>query len=219
MQLIIDLSRNEIIAQVDDDQPSIESGYIAIEQPDGFTMDTVKNWFYEDGQLTYDPENALLIAKRMAIARIKAEAAELITATDWKVQRAQEREKAGFSTLAETAAVLTEREAIRRSSNAAEQRLNLLTDRFEIDEFDWTVDVQVMTNRLLTQKQFADRFTDAELSQLITIAKTNPAMSAWFERFHAALEINLDLPMAQNGVWMLENTGLIATGRATEILR
>jgi hypothetical protein len=219
MTLIIDNKLGTVIASTTDTLfiPSADQSFV--EAPDGFTMDDISDWFYEDGQLTHSPEQALTNAKARAIARIKAEATQWIAALDWKVQRAQEREKAGFGTLAETAAVLSEREAIRRSSNAAEQRLNLLTDRFEIDAFNWTVDVPVTANRLLTQKQFSDRFTDAELIRLIEVAKTSPAMATWFERFHAANDINLDLPLAQQGVWMLENTGLIATGRATEILR
>ena len=47
-------------------------------------------------------------------------AAARIEATDWKLARAREREAAGWATLAEVDAVLAEREAIRRSSNAAE---------------------------------------------------------------------------------------------------
>ncbi|RBJ69586.1 hypothetical protein C3L29_037230, partial [Pseudomonas sp. MWU12-2534b] len=67
-------------------------------------------------------------AKSGRKARVKAEAARLIEATAWKLERARERETAGWGTLAEVDAALAEREAIRRSSNAAEQALEALTD-------------------------------------------------------------------------------------------
>ncbi|MBK8752353.1 MAG: hypothetical protein IPL99_12220 [Candidatus Competibacteraceae bacterium] len=218
MPLIIDLRTHEVIAHIDDDELVLEIGSIAIEAPDGFTMDDMSDWFYEDGQLTHSPEQALTKARARAITRIKAEATAQIKATDWKVQRAQEREKAGWNTLEETLALLAERESIRRSSSAAEQRILLENSRSEIENFTWNVDVEVPVVRLITQKQFSDRFSDAELSRLIEISQNNPEMATWFERFHAAQDINLDAPLAQNGVWMLETAGLIAPGRAVEIL-
>ena len=71
------------------------------------------------------------------ISEIKAEAERRITALDWRLQRAQEREQlgeAGFETVAD---VLTLREQIRQASNAAEAAVATLLTVEEVVAFSW----------------------------------------------------------------------------------
>ncbi|MFB2830661.1 hypothetical protein ACE1BS_13785 [Aeromonas jandaei] len=76
-------------------------------------------------------------AKAAKIVEIKAEAERRITALDWRLQRAQEREllgETGFETVAD---VLALREQIRQASNAAELAVSTLTDVGAVLAFTW----------------------------------------------------------------------------------
>ncbi|WP_157201655.1 hypothetical protein [Massilia sp. Root418] len=172
-----------------------------------------------DGATVFRDTTALLRQSKAARqARIKAEAARLIEALDWKLGRAREREAAGWGTLAEVDAVLAEREAIRRSSDAAETALEALTDVASVQSFTWAVDVPVAPPRRLTRKQFTERFSSAELQAVLTAIDENGAMRAWWEKFCLADDINLDDPATLAGVQALEIAGLIGNGRAVEVL-
>jgi hypothetical protein len=70
----------------------------------------------------------------------------------------------------------------------------------------------------LTHKQFMDRFTDSELAAIMTAAKSSIELELWFKRFEMAQDILLTDPQTIAGVNALEAAGLIAEGRATEIL-
>lgn len=70
----------------------------------------------------------------------------------------------------------------------------------------------------LTHKQFMDRFTDAELAGIIAASKSSVELELWFKRFEMAQEIRIDDPQTIFGVTALEGFGLIAEGRANEIL-
>ncbi len=70
----------------------------------------------------------------------------------------------------------------------------------------------------LTHKQFMDRFTDAELAGIIAASKSSIELELWFKRFEMAQEIRIDDPQTIFGVTALEGFGLIAEGRANEIL-
>ena len=76
-------------------------------------------------------------AKAAKIVEIKAEAERRITALDWRLQRAQEREQlgeAGFETVTD---VLAMREQIRQASNAAELAVSTLTEVSAVQAFTW----------------------------------------------------------------------------------
>lgn len=76
-------------------------------------------------------------AKAATIVEIKAEAERRITALDWRLQRAQEREQlgeAGFETVAD---VLALREQIRQASNAAEAAVATLYSVEDVLGFSW----------------------------------------------------------------------------------
>ena len=72
--------------------------------------------------------------------------------------------------------------------------------------------------RLISKLDYMNRFTDPELVAIYTAAKTNINVEIWLEKFKLATEINLDDPRTSSGLQALETAGLIAPGRAMEIL-
>lgn len=214
---IIDLNTNAIVG-IANDGVAPEKHQLLLDLPEDFNPDDVAEWAYDGQGLTRDSVALLERAQGARKARIKAEAARLIEATDWKLARAREREAAGWATLAEVDAVLAEREAIRRSSNAAEAAVDALTDVGSVQTFTWSIDVAVAAPRRLTHKGFSDRFTDAEMQAILAAAEANTALKTWWEKFKLARDINLDDPATQGGVQALEIAGLIGEGRAAEVL-
>ena len=214
---IIDLNTNAIVG-IANDGVAPEKHQLLLDLPEDFNPDDVAEWAYDGQGLTHDTVALLERAKAARKARIKAEAARLIEATDWKLARAREREAAGWATLAEVDAVLAEREAIRRSSSAAEADVDALTDVGSVQTFTWSIDVAVAAPRRLTHKGFSDRFTDAEMQAILAACQANAALNAWWEKFKLARDINLDDPATQGGVQALEIAGLIGEGRAAEVL-
>ena len=214
---IIDLNTNPIVG-IANDGVAPEKHQLLLDLPEDFNPDDVAEWAYDGQGLTRDTVALLERAQGARKARIKAEAARLIEATDWKLARAREREAAGWATLAEVDAVLAEREAIRRSSNAAEAAVDALTDVGSVQTFTWSIDVAVAAPRRLTHKGFSDRFTDAEMQAILAAAEANAALKTWWEKFKLAHDINLDDPATQGGVQALEIAGLIGEGRAAEVL-
>jgi hypothetical protein len=214
---IIDLNTNAIVG-IANDGTAPEKHKLLVDLPEDFNPDDVAEWAYDGQGLTHDTVALLERAKAARKARIKAEAARLIEATDWKLARAREREAAGWAALAEVDAVLAEREAIRRSSSAAEADVDALTDVGSVQTFTWSIDVAVAAPRRLTHKGFSDRFTDAEMQAILAACQANAALNAWWEKFKLARDINLDDPATQGGVQALEIAGLIGEGRAAEVL-
>ena len=76
-------------------------------------------------------------AKAAKVVEIKAEAKRRITALDWRLQRAQEREQLGEAGVETVADVLALREQIRQASNAAELAVSILTDVSAVQVFTW----------------------------------------------------------------------------------
>ncbi|OEC52194.1 MULTISPECIES: hypothetical protein [unclassified Aeromonas] len=71
------------------------------------------------------------------ILNIKAEAERRISALDWRLQRAREREQLGEAGFEAEVDVLALREQIRQASNAAEQAVSTLTDVGAVLAFTW----------------------------------------------------------------------------------
>ena len=91
-----------------------------------------------DGPGKPSPEQPTLDeAKAAKVVEIKAEAERRITASDWRLQRAQEREQLGETGVETVADVLALREQIRQSSNAAEQAVRELESVEEVVSFSW----------------------------------------------------------------------------------
>lgn len=76
-------------------------------------------------------------AKAAKVVEIKAEAERRITALDWRLQRAQEREQLGEAGLETVTDVLALREQIRQASNAAELAVSTLTEVSAVQAFTW----------------------------------------------------------------------------------
>ena len=91
-----------------------------------------------DGPGMPSPEQPTLDeAKAVKVVEIKAEAERRITALDWRLQRAQEREQLGEAGVETVAYVLALREQIRQASNSAELAVSTLTDVGEVLAFTW----------------------------------------------------------------------------------
>ena len=76
-------------------------------------------------------------AKAAKVVEIKAEAGRRITALDWRLQRAQEREQLGKAGLETVTDVLVMREQIRQASNAAERVVATLVSVEDVLAFTW----------------------------------------------------------------------------------
>ena len=76
-------------------------------------------------------------AKAAKVVEIKAEAERRITALDWRLQRAQEREQLGETGVETVADVLVLREQIRQASNAAELAVATLVSVEDVLAFTW----------------------------------------------------------------------------------
>ena len=90
-----------------------------------------------NGPGSAQPAPSLDAAIASKIVEIKAEAERRITALDWRLQRAQEREllgETGFETVAD---VLAMREQIRQASNAAELAVATLASVEDVLGFSW----------------------------------------------------------------------------------
>lgn len=176
----------------------------------------------EAGALVVDSVRYRAAAAQQAAGAIKVSAQEQIAALAWRLERAQERAKIGAP--GETVAqVLTEREAVRRASNRAELEVQALTDIAAIEAFTWevtTADYPVST--LVTRLAFLSRFTDAEAVaiDLAGIGETAEAASVrrYVNKIEAAAFIDLSREDTRSGVQALEALGILAAGRAAEIL-
>ena len=76
-------------------------------------------------------------AKAAKVVEIKAEAERRITALDWRLQRAQEREQLGETGFEAVTDVLALREQIRQASNAAEAAVDTLSSAEDVLGFSW----------------------------------------------------------------------------------
>ena len=91
-----------------------------------------------DGPGMPSPEQPTLDeAKAAKVVEIKAEAERRITALDWRLQRAQERERLGETGVETVADVLVLREQIRQASNAAEAAVATLSSTEDVLWFSW----------------------------------------------------------------------------------
>ncbi|MFZ6730618.1 hypothetical protein ACO0LG_01665 [Undibacterium sp. Ji42W] len=218
-QLIIDTA-NQITGYSQDDSLQAWEGVRLIPAPEGFNPALLAFYTVKVSKgkttITLDNSAALVDAKTARCKLIKEEAARLIASTDWKLQRAKERDTAGWGSLADIDQVLAEREAIRRSNDAAEQAVNALTDINAVQTFTWAVDVPVATPNRLTRGEFLDRFTREETAAILAAADANASLKAWVMRLENSDWIKT--AEATPGLQALEIAGLIQPGRAAAIL-
>jgi hypothetical protein len=72
--------------------------------------------------------------------------------------------------------------------------------------------------RNITKREFIKRFTVGEYATIKASATQNTTLDFYWQMFMLAENINLDDPDTIAGVNMLEQAGLLAAGRAAEIL-
>jgi len=74
--------------------------------------------------------------------------------------------------------------------------------------------------RYLSQNQMLKSFTVEEFTAILAASKTNVLVEYWLVRFNALKEgVNLNDPETLQGLQNLEEAGLLAQGRANEILQ
>lgn len=88
-------------------------------------------------EVIYESDVSLSNAVAAKVAEIKVEAERRITALDWRLQRAREREQLGETGVETVADVLALREQIRQASNAAEAVVLELNTLEEVTYFTW----------------------------------------------------------------------------------
>ncbi len=170
---------------------------------------------------TVQPTAAELLANAQAaaVAQIKMQAQQQISALDWQVTRAQERLSAGWGTQADLDSVLAQRESLRQSSSAAEAAVNALTDLASVQAYVWTPSTtSVAAPARLTREAFMSRFTDAETQAILTATNTNVALREWWEKFQMVDWVFVTDPSTVSGVNALAVAGLIASTRPAQIL-
>lgn len=99
----------------------------------GITDDEVKQKDADDVAARQAEE--LEAARSALIGRVKSEAGERIAETDWKVDRARERDALNGTTTLQD--VYAEREAIRTASDDAETAIAAFATMDEIQAFTW----------------------------------------------------------------------------------
>lgn len=109
-------------------------------------------------------------------------------------------------------------------------RENRATYQFPADGWYWCDNLEQAQNmptgnmdpRKITKLAFSSRFTDAEAMQIDVLSRGNDALAAALRRYQTKLElatfIDLNRQDTRNGVIALEQMGLLAPGRALQIL-
>lgn len=90
-----------------------------------------------------------------------------------------------------------------------------LQTRYEWDALSSTF---VLKTAKITKREFIKRFTVVEYATIKQAATQNAALDYYWQLFMLAEFIDLADPDTLSGVYMLEQAGLIAAGRAREIL-
>lgn len=186
--------------------------------PEGFAPDNQSQWEWKEGRWVISIDS--LINKK--IASIKAAATSQIDGVAWRLERARERDTIGAEGETVTE-VMAMRESIRRASSRAEAEVMQLTTADEVAGYSWEVtpaDVPVPTR--MTVYAFLRRFTNEEAVAIDIASYGETAEAAGVRRYMSlvtnALSIDLSLAELRDGVNALEATGILAEGRATEIL-
>lgn len=198
-----------------------ESGVFIAVTPDGEPEEypaCANPQFIGEVRVEADPAAALAAEKLRKIKEVKQKAAELAENLNWRIERAEERDRLGLpgETVEE---VLLEREAIRRASNRCEAEVEAALDVQAVQAVQFAVtEADRAIPQRLTRLQFLSRFTDEEVQSIVAAADTSPALKAALLKWQTAEGIVLTDPATVAGVQALEIAGLIAPGRAEAIL-
>ena len=106
-----------------------------------------------------------------------------------------------------------------RYSAAQAQEVNGF-DLVDYDHAEWTPDAPVVapTSHTLTKLEYLRRFTDKERIAIRAAAEQNAVLADYLQLMELAQDINTGDADTIAAVTMLEQAGLIAAGRAQEIL-
>lgn len=189
--------------------------------PEGFQESDFDFLVFDNGVLRVDISANLEHIKAARIAVIKQEAQALISATDWKLQRAKEREEAGWASLADVDAILMERECIRRSSNEAEALVKGLGTVAAVEVFQWQPSIAVPSPHRVTHAQFLDALEalgQDVISAILSAVETNPALRKWWTYFDKTQVISASDPRLQAGLQGLEIAGVLPHDGAQAVI-
>ena len=84
--------------------------------------------------------------------------------------------------------------------------------------FELPAAAAVATVPRLTHLEFMGRFTDAELVGIYTAAKSSVPVEIWLDKFKLASDVDRTDARTIAGLAGMESAGLLAAGRAAEIL-
>lgn len=217
MKLIWD-TRSGLLVGTGTGENQLPAGLEYLDAPDGFDLERLSDYTVVDGVPVLDAALVLARLKARRIDEIRQQAAANIAALQWRIERAQERDRLGLP--GETVeAVLLEREAIRRASNRCQAEIEAAQDAAAVQAVVFAVtDADGATPQRLTRLRFLSRFTDAEMQAIVAAAETSPALKAALLKWQTAEGIVLTDPATIAGVQALEMIGLIGAGRAAQIL-
>lgn len=124
-----------------------------------------------------------------------------------------------YSTINNSLVALSDRDIPTRELIVVETRDGDIPD---LNKWAWNPSVldwhERTDGRLLASIDFMQRFADAELVAIYTAARQVVAIEVWLEKFRTVDVVNLDSAATIDGVQALEAAGLLAAGRAAEIL-
>ena len=92
---------------------------------------------------------------------------------------------------------------------------------YPLETYNHVKSVEVVpepTSNIVTKLEYLRRFTTAERVAIRAAASANPVLDDYLKLMELAQEINLDDTDTVAAVQMLEQAGLIAAGRAAEVL-
>lgn len=91
----------------------------------------------------------------------------------------------------------------------------------DLTKFEWhggSLAFVPKASRTITRLAFTRRLTNDELAAIYGAAKSSILLEVWLDKFKLAEEINLDDPEIVQGLYGVEQMGLLAAGRAAEVL-
>lgn len=218
MKIAIDRISGSVIGTVEG-QTTNGQDWVYADPPEWYTgIEQLADMVYADGELRIDPAAALARAKTEAVAGIKATVAAQIAATAWRMERAAERDAIGAA--GETPQdVMREREAIRRAGNRAETEVAALADIEAVRAHTWAVEPGDWPPVIVaTQLEFMRRMTAAERQAARNLAATDPNIADAAHLLDAARDVRVTDPDTAQYLAYLEHVGVLAEGRAAEIL-
>jgi len=92
----------------------------------------------------------------------------------------------------------------------------------DLEKFEWhngsLAFIEKNQSRWMSQVSFLGRIKQEELAGIYTLAKSDINVEIWLDKFKMAQEIFLDDPEMQANLPLFELAGVLAAGRAMEIL-